>query len=72
VAKIHPFSIKFSKRLKQERLKRNMSQERLGFKAGVSRNFISMIERGERNLTITKLHDIAKALELEAWELLRN
>jgi len=71
MVKIHPFSKRFAKKLKEERLRRNLSQEKLAFKAGVSRNFISMIERGERTVTVTKLSDIAKAMGIEAWELLR-
>lgn len=62
---------KFSKRLKEERLRRNLSQETLAQKAKLSRNFIGMLERGERNVTVATLDDIARALNIEVWELLR-
>lgn len=62
---------KFSKKLREERLSRNLSQETLAQKAKLSRNFIGMLERGERNVTISALEDIAKALNVEPWELLR-
>lgn len=62
---------RFAVKLKQERLKRGISQEKLALKAGVSRNFISMIERGERTVTVTKLFDIAKAMDMEAWQLIK-
>lgn len=71
MAKIHPFSKRFAKKLRDERLKNNLSQEKLAFKAGVTRNYISMIERGERTPTVTKLYDIAKAMNTEPWELLK-
>ncbi len=63
---------KFSAKLRVERLKRNLSQEALAEKARLSRNFIVMLERGERNVTITTLEDIARAMNMEPWELLRS
>lgn len=62
---------KFSKKLKEERLRQDMSQEKLAQKSKLSRNFIGMLERGERKVTISTLEDIAKALGKEPWELLR-
>lgn len=62
---------RFSKKLRDERLNRNLSQETLAQKAKLSRNFIGMLERGERNVTISTLEDIASALNVEPWELLR-
>ena len=65
------FTNNFARKLKEERLARNISQEKLALKAGVSRNFISMIERGERTVTLTKLNDIARVLGVEPWQLLK-
>lgn len=62
---------KFSKKLREERLNRNLSQETLAQKAKLSRNFIGMLERGERNVTISALENIARALNMEPWELLK-
>ncbi|OHA83716.1 MAG: hypothetical protein A2408_00420 [Candidatus Yonathbacteria bacterium RIFOXYC1_FULL_52_10] len=62
---------KFSQKLRKERLRCNLSQETLAQKAKLSRNFIGMLERGERNVTISTLEDIAQALKVEPWELLR-
>lgn len=61
---------RLSKRLRDERMKRNLSQETIAQKAKLSRNYIGMLERGERNPTVSKLEDIAGALGMEAWELL--
>ena len=47
------------------RKRRDMTQGELADKAGVSRNSISMMERGEYNPTIEQLNKIAKALLLE-------
>ncbi len=62
---------KFSRKLREERLQRNLSQETLAQKAKLSRNFVGMLERGERNVTISALEDIARALNVEPWELLK-
>lgn len=62
---------KLSQRLREERSRRNLSQETLAQRAKLSRNFIGMLERGERNITISSLEDLAGAMGMEAWELLR-
>ena len=48
------------------------SQERLAFESDVDRTYISGIERGTRNPTITMLQRLADALGVEAMELLRK
>lgn len=63
--------IKFGKRVKEERLKRHLSQEALASKAGVHRTYIGMIERAEKNITLLNIEKIAKALELPIDELLK-
>jgi transcriptional regulator with XRE-family HTH domain len=49
------------------RKQRRMSQAQLALTAGVSRNYISMIERGDaHNLTVRTLCKLADALRLDA------
>jgi len=64
--------IKFGANVRTERKKRNMSQEELAAKAGVHRTYIGMIERAERNVTLTSIAKIAAALHLDISELLKN
>lgn len=52
----------FGKKVRQERLKQNLSQEELAEKAGVHRTYIGMIERAEKNITLTNINKIATAL----------
>ena len=52
----------FGKRVREERDKRGISQERLGQLAGVHRTYIGMIERAEKNITLTNMEKIARAL----------
>ena len=56
--------IKFGKRVREERLKQNLSQEELADKAGVHRTYIGMIERAEKNITLLSIEKIAEALEV--------
>lgn len=59
------------KRIRQIRKKQNnMSQEELGFRAGLHRTYIGSIERAEQNVSIDNLHKIAKALKVQPKELL--
>lgn len=54
--------IQFGTRVREERLKRDISQERLGELAKVHRTYIGMIERAEKNITLTNMEKIARAL----------
>ena len=51
------------------RNKIGISQEELGFRAGVSKQQIGLIERGESSPTIDTLDQIAKALEISLVDL---
>ena len=62
-------SIKFGKKLRQERIKRGFSQERLAYKAGLNKNYIGMLERAENNVTLPRLEKIAKALGMKVRDL---
>lgn len=54
--------IQFGKKVRQERDKKGYSQERLGQLAKVHRTYIGMIERAEKNITLTNMEKIARAL----------
>jgi transcriptional regulator with XRE-family HTH domain len=61
----------FGKKVRNERLKRGLSQEELADLAGVHRTYIGMIERAEKNLTLTNIDKIAKALGVSISDLMR-
>lgn len=54
------------------RLARGWSQENLADEAGVHRTYVSGVERGVRNPTVTILAKLAKALSVAPSELLAN
>ena len=67
----HPLLRRFGIHLRHERLRRDLSQEELARRAKLSRNFVGMLERGERNVTLTSLESLARGLGLERWELVK-
>jgi transcriptional regulator with XRE-family HTH domain len=62
----------FGQRVRDERLKQGLSQEALAEKAGVHRTYIGMIERAEKNITLTNIEKIANALDVEIGTLLKG
>lgn len=62
----------FGKVLQRRRLEKDISQEDLAFQAGVDRTFISRLERGIRQPTITTLISIGQALGISAATLLQE
>lgn len=56
--------IKFGKKVREERLKRKLSQEEFADIVGVHRTYIGMIERAEKNITLENISKIAKALNV--------
>ncbi len=58
--------------LNVQRIRRNRgwSQEELAFNSGLHRTYISGIERGIRNPTLTVLARLANALDVQPSELL--
>jgi len=61
--------IKFGKKVREERLKRKLSQEEFADVAGVHRTYIGMIERAEKNITLENIEKIAKALNIKIADL---
>ena len=56
-------------KIRVERQKQKISQERLAEITCLNRNFIGMIERGETNVTVKNLANIADALNLNIQDL---
>lgn len=61
--------IQFGRRVRRERVKRGLSQERLGEIAHLHRTYIGMIERGEKNITLGNIEKVARALDVRIRDL---
>lgn len=63
---------KFGRKVREERLKRGLSQEELAEKAGLHRTYIGMIERAEKNITLINIAKLAKPLQMSLDELMKG
>jgi len=61
----------FGDRVRHLRTQAGLSQEKLSFLTGFHRTYIGMIERGERNISLTNILVFAKAFNLTLDELLK-
>jgi len=57
--------------LRRLREAKELSQEKFAFEAGIHRTYVSDLERGARNPTITVVERLAEALGVTASDLLR-
>jgi transcriptional regulator with XRE-family HTH domain len=64
------FLIFLGKKIRALREKTGLSQEDFGKKAKMHRTYVGMIERGEKNITISNLNKIASALHVRTKDLL--
>jgi transcriptional regulator with XRE-family HTH domain len=65
-----PLITAFGKRIRELRTARGLSQEQLAELTGFHRTYIGMIERGERNLSLSNIGVFAKVFEMSVSELL--
>ena len=61
---------KFGERVRLRREELGLSQEEFAFQSGIHRTYVSGIERGIRNPSLTMVERIAKALKLSFSDLL--
>lgn len=61
----------FGNRVKQLRLGKNLSQEKLSQICDIDRTYISGVERGIRNVSLLNIARLAKALDVSPSELLK-
>ena len=61
--------ITFGKRIRALRKERGLSQEQLAELTGFHRNYIGMVERGERNPALVNIEIFAQTFEVSLAEL---
>ena len=62
-------AVAFGKVLRQLRQDANLTQEELGFEADLRRTYVSILELGQQQPSLTTLLKLARALELTGSEL---
>lgn len=60
----------FGKRVKELRTQKKLTQEQFAQKTGLHKNYIGMVERGERNPSLVNIQLIANGLEISISELM--
>ena len=63
-------SITLGQNIRKARKEKNLSQEKLALLCEFDRSYLGRIERGEVNITVLKLYEIAKVLEVDIRILL--
>ncbi len=64
------FSVTFAQVVRQHRLDQGISQEKLAERADLSRNYIGMLERGERFATLEVAERLARAIGVPLEKLI--
>jgi len=62
--------IKFGQKLRKIRLKKKLSQGDIARALGVHRSYISGLERGVRNPSLLTIQKVAKAININAKDLI--
>ena len=61
--------VRFGRKIRFERERKKISQEKLGELAGIHRTYVGMIERGEKNITLLNMEKVAAALDISLKQL---
>ena len=62
---------KFGIKIKQLRIEKGWSQEKLALNAGLDRTYLPSIEKGERNVSLEVIEKLALALNVKPSELIQ-
>lgn len=57
--------VRFGLAIREYRLKRNISQEKLAELSDLHRTYISDVERGDRNVSLINIEKICSALQIK-------
>ncbi|MEX6424774.1 helix-turn-helix domain-containing protein [Providencia manganoxydans] len=67
-----PRLVAFGEKVRQTRKEKSLSQEALADLAGIDRSYMGHIERGDQNITLTKIYQISDALRVSVSDLISD
>jgi len=67
-----PIRLAFGKIVREKRLALNLSQEKLAERADLHTNYVGSVERGERNIALENIYNLAAALKCSPKDLLSD
>lgn len=62
---------KFGNRIKELRIEKDLTQEQFAELSGLHKNYIGMVERGERNPSLKNIEVIALAFNISISEMMK-
>jgi len=65
-------TVSFGLKVREQRKLKKLSQEKLALLCNIDRSYMGRIERGEVNVAIEKVYELAKALGVRVKDLLPN
>ena len=65
-------AIEFGERLASQRKKKGLLQKELSELCGFSLNYVGVLERGQKNITLEKVFVLADQLECSVYDLIPN
>lgn len=60
---------RFGERIRQLRLQKKLTQERVAERAGLHVSFVSLVELGRHNPNLKTINKLSKALKVSVWEI---
>ncbi|MDM1302799.1 helix-turn-helix transcriptional regulator [Acinetobacter indicus] len=63
-------TVSFGLKVREQRKLKKLTQEKLALLCNIDRSYMGRIERGEVNITLEKLYELAKVLRVNAKDLL--
>ena len=68
--KMKHLATQFGQKLRAKRKELGVSQDKLALLASIDRSYVGRVERGEVNVTLEKVYELAEALECDIREIL--
>jgi len=64
--------VRFGRRVRQIREKKGLKQIEVAEHTGMARTYLSKVENGRTEICLRRLEELAIALDLKPWELLKG